>query len=524
MGKEDKLNVKVSSATDSSSEDIEAGITAFVSPTTGKPIDLSRNGDEAVDFILSHEDAPPALDAKADRRLLFKIDCYILPMICLLYAVQFMDKQTSSNGAIMGMRQDLDMVGDQYSWVGSAFYLGYLAFELPFAYTLQKFPVVSTVSVYIIIWGAILCLHAAPQYGGLIALRTLLGAFESAVTPAFVIITSQWYRKEEVFFRTALWFSCNGVGIMLGSGAVARSLYLNKDIYSIEAWKLNFIITGCITIVLGILIFFHLPNKPTDAWFLTDHEKRLVVERIRVNQQGFGNKQFKGYQFREALMDPKTWIYFFIGILVHIPNGGLTVFGNIIMTEELGYGVVRTLELSVSFGAVEFVGCSGFAYLYRFFPYRLFWASIANAVSVIALCLVAFADSNKHAQLAGIAMYYLVPVVAICCLASCASNVAGHTKKVTVNALFLIGYCVGNLIGPQTFVDKEAPVYNSAKIVMVVCAAVTSVLLIVLWALMGLENRRRDKNQQSSADFEKIENHEFADLTDMENPLFRYTL
>lgn len=507
--------------------DIENGITTYVSPHTGKPIHLKDTKDEALDYILSHDTEQPSLDEKTDRKLLFKIDCFLLPFICLLYAVQFMDKLSNSYAAIMGLREDLNMEGDMYSWTGSAFYIGYLVFEFPCAYTLQKFPVINTVCVYIIIWGIILCLHAVPGYEGFIALRTLLGAFESSVTPAFVIVTSQWYKKEEVFLRTALWFSFNGVGMMLGSGAIAYNLHANMNSYSIEAWKLIFIITGAITIALGIAIFFHIPNKPTKAWFLTEHEKRLVVERIRGNQQGFGNKTFKKYQLIEAFTDIKTWLYFFIGMSSNIPNGGLTNFGSILLNESFDYDVGQSLLVQVVFGVVEVVGCSLFAYCYRFYPKRLFWANAANVVVLMGLCLVAFAP-GKHAQLAGYALFYLCPLVMICGLSSCASNVAGHTKKVTVNAIFLIGYCVGNLIGPQTFRDEQAPDYVGAKVAMVVCSAATTLFLVAVWVLMARENRVRDAAAGATGtnveDFDKIENHEFADLTDKENPLFRYTI
>lgn len=520
MGQEEKLVASVSVVPG----DVESQekITTFKLPH-GKPIHLTTTGDEALEFVRSHEGEKFEIDPEEDKKLVRKIDMYLLPLICLLYSVQFMDKMSNSYAAIMGLRTDLKMEGDMYAWTGSAFYLGYLAFEFPCAYSLQKFPVVTTVSIYIAIWGAVLMLHAVPNYAGFVALRTLLGGLESSVTPAFVIITSQWYRKDEVFLRTALWFSFNGLGLIIGSGIIAYNLHANMDSYSIEAWKLIFIITGAITIALAIAIFFHIPNKPTQAWFLSDKEKAHVVERIRVNQQGFGNKHFKKYQLIEALTDIKTWLFFFLAMANNIPNGGLTNFGSILLTESFGYGVGKSLLMQMAPGAVEIVGCIAFAYFYRFYPVRLFWASAANIVVVMALCLIAFAP-DKHAQLAGYALFYLCPLVMICGLSSCASNVAGHTKKVTVNAIFLIGYCVGNLIGPQTFIDSQAPDYPGAKIAMVVSGSAASVIMLIIWAVMVIENKKRDARADLNKEFEHIENHEFADLTDMENPLFRYTV
>ena len=90
------------------------------------------------------------------------------------------------------------MVGDMYSWTATAFYLGYLA--LSFLHQcFYNGSCGQTVSVFIIVWGIILCLHSVPQYPGFIALRTILGMLELSVTPAFTIITSQWYKKRNNF-------------------------------------------------------------------------------------------------------------------------------------------------------------------------------------------------------------------------------------------------------------------------------------------------------------------------------------
>lgn len=516
MYKEEKTTASIHSV------DVEEGITSYVT-SSGRPTDTKGSGDEAIDYALSESSEALVPDPKEERKLLFKIDCFLLPLICLLYAVQFMDKLTTSYASVMGLRQDLHMTGNQYSWTGSAFYLGYLVFEFPCAYALQRFPVINTVSVFIILWGMIMCLHAVPQYAGFVTLRTILGALESSVTPAFVIVTAQWYKKDEVFLRTALWYSFNGVGMMLGSGAIAYNLHKHMDRYPIEAWKLIFIITGSITIFLGILIFFHIPNKPTQAWFLNDREKRLVVERIRINQQGFGNKHFKKYQFIEAMLDIKTWLYFLIGISSCIPNGGITNFSSILLNESFGYDVGQSFIMQIYGGIIELGGCTLFAYCYRFYPKRMFYALVVGLIDVIGFCLMAF-DPNKYAQLAGYLLYSLLPLISICCLSSIASNVAGHTKKVTVNAVFLVGYCVGNLIGPQTFIESQEPDYVGAKIAMVVSVIAMVVFVVALWVSMEIDNRVKDKSNQGAEEVEEIDNKEFADLTDKENPLFRYTI
>lgn len=124
-----------------------------------------------------------------------------------------------------------------------------------------------------------------------------------------------------------------------------------------------------------------------------------------------------------------------------------------------------------------------------------------------------------EAQYAGLCLWNVAPVGFICMLSIIASNTAGHTKKVTVNAITLIAYCVGNLIGPQTFIEAQAPEYAGGKIAIVVCIAVSLVTLFCIWFVFWTRNKKLDANLNT-----KVENLEFADLTDKQNPNFRYSL
>lgn len=49
------------------------------------------------------------------------------------YMMAFLDKQTLNYAALMGIREDLHLVGTQYNWSSSIFYFGYLVFScIPF--------------------------------------------------------------------------------------------------------------------------------------------------------------------------------------------------------------------------------------------------------------------------------------------------------------------------------------------------------------------------------------------------------
>jgi ACS family allantoate permease-like MFS transporter len=172
-------------------------------------------------------------------------------------------------------------------------------------------------------------------------------------------------------------------------------------------------------------------------------------------------------------------------------------------------------------GATELVGCILFGLLVQYTQKRLLMSMIAQSISVMAMCLLAFIPDNQAAGLAGLYILIIYPVGFICILSSVASNTAGHTKKVTVNAILLIGYCVGNLIGPQTFRASDAPSYVPAKVSMVVLFFVAIGLNGVLMWVNYRENKKRDE-EGCFATPEQLEKIQCQDLTDKQNRFFRY--
>lgn len=84
------------------------------------------------------------LEASSDEtvsRLKWKLDLRLLPLLCLTYALQSIDKTTLSYAAVFGLEDDLHLTGSEYSWLGAIFYLGYLVWEFPTNIMLQKLPI-----------------------------------------------------------------------------------------------------------------------------------------------------------------------------------------------------------------------------------------------------------------------------------------------------------------------------------------------------------------------------------------------
>ncbi|PSR73607.1 hypothetical protein PHLCEN_2v10526 [Hermanssonia centrifuga] len=113
-----------------------------------------------------------------------------------------------------------------------------------------------------------------------------------------------------------------------------------------------------------------------------------------------------------------------------------------------------------------------------------------------------------------------------------ASNTSGHTKKVTINAMTLAAFCLGNIIGTETFLPKDAPNYVPGKVAILVLLSTQFFLCFLLrWINLHLNKKKRmliaslkESNNWSDLDVEKEkERHAFLDMTDKQNPYFVYT-
>ncbi|KAJ6008237.1 hypothetical protein N7540_012213 [Penicillium herquei] len=498
---------------------------------SGEILKYSEEDDEALQAIANYNGPPLILDDETNRRLLRTIDWHLMPILCCVFGLNYLDKTTLSYASIMGIEEDLNLVGDQYSWLGSIFYVGWLVWEYPTSRLLQRLPLAKYSAFCVFTWGAILAIFATvDNFPGAATIRFLLGMFEAASMPAFALLSSQWYTVREHNSRTGIWISSNGWGQIVG-GLVAYGISrrLSEVEGAIAGWKLIFIVTGCFTTLIGILFFWVIPDSQLNCRWLSYHDRLLAIQRVRVNEQGIGNRHFKWYQFREAFSDPLTWALFLYGILSDIPNGGLTNFFSQLI-ESFGYTSQQSLLYGIPGGVVVLIACFSNGWAGDRYQNRTLIACIPMAVALIGIILiVALPVSQKGSSgynIGRLIGYYLtqaIPATGASVLSLISSNIAGYTKKTTVAAIYLIGYCVGNIIGPQTFRSSDAPRYVPAEITILVCfgLCICDLMFINWWCRR--ENRRK-AGVRASPGYTRMENQGLRDLSDRENPEFTYSL
>ncbi|KAK6201957.1 hypothetical protein LQW54_009170 [Pestalotiopsis sp. IQ-011] len=484
------------------------------------------NGESANDALdLVHEAETQHFDERAARSLLWKIDLRLMPLLCITYALQSIDKTTLGYAAVFDLQTDLGLKGTEYSWVSAIFYLGYLAWEFPTNMFLQRLPINYFMSGTVIVWGIILMCHAAvTDFSGLAAIRTFLGVFEASINPGTMLLFAMYYSREEQPLRMGIWIGSAGLGYVISG---ISSFGIGHIHSSLDSWRLIFLIWGAITFAWGILLALLLPGSPVNAKFLSEDERVLAIIRVKSNNTGIENKHFKTKQFTEAMLDPKTWLLFLFAVTSNSPNGGLTTFQGLII-KGMGFSTMQTTLIQMPSGAVQLVAC----------PLACFFASyFKNArLSIMLICLAPFLagvcgiwliDNTKpYARLVCLWISFTYTATWTLSMAVATANTAGHTKKITTNAMLLIGYCLGNFIGPFFFKSNQAPVYSLGIGMMFFCIAVQVVCLIAIWALLWYRNKQRAALVDGATANEDVggqaSERALLDETDLENPYFKY--
>ena len=192
-----------------------------------------------------------------------------------------------------------------------------------------------------------------------------------------------------------------------------------------------FLIFGSLSIATGLLSLLLLPDLPSTAKFLAEHERATATKRVAANRQGIKNHHFKAYQARQTLRDPKTWILFVMATGAQVPNAALTQFGSLVVA-SFGVDTLGTQYLQIPGGAVQAVSLLCGGWVCTHWPDRRCVTMItANTICIVgAALLVGLPASNKWGRLVSLWLCYFQGLGFSMSLTMVSSNVAGYTKKV----------------------------------------------------------------------------------------------
>ncbi|PWN52734.1 pantothenate transporter [Violaceomyces palustris] len=443
--------------------------------------------------------ASKALDSEQEaelrRKVLRKTDLHVLPWLCALFFLQYLDKQILSYGAIFGLREDLHFKGQDFSTATTLFYVGQLVFEWPAMWAVHRFSVVKFTAISCVAWGGVLMTAAgAHNFAGIAAQRFFLGAAEAVVSPAFVLLTSFWYKQEEHALRTSIWTSMNLLAQILGA-LLTYGLGSAGSSASIAPWRLLFLVCGGLTIVVGVAFFFFFPTSPTEARFFSELEKEVAIKRLTEKATTQEHSQLDRSQIIDTLRDVKYWSIFALALGACVPSFVITFQS--ILIKEMGYTNFEAILWGLPAPAIQ-LGVLWLSVLFiALLPNARCLTGMAIMVvpltgNIINLILPVTKQHRRARLVATWLASVLTPVMNIT-LSLVASNFLGHTRKTLTSFTYFIGYCVGLIVGPQFWLSKQAPQYRLGLIMDIIFLGIGILGFFTLFVAFRSQNKRRDR-------------------------------
>ncbi|WVQ80943.1 hypothetical protein IAT38_003050 [Cryptococcus sp. DSM 104549] len=495
----------------------------------GEAPGLKTVEEDADAFLAAHGGAATYTD-ESNRKLLRRIDMFLMPMMCIGYAIQYIDKSSLAYAAVWNLKKDMNLVGQEYSLLSSLFYIGYLVAEYPMAWISQRVHVGRFLGGIMFIWGFILMSTAlCHNFSDIAAVRFWQGVFESALTPSYIIVTSMWYTRKEQPFRVGIWYSMNGLGNAIGA-LISYGMGLIKGT-SLPSYKWIFIIEGIMTIAWSVVVFTAFPSSPMRVRWLNDAQKAQAVERLRSNRTGIINREWKWAQVREAIdprVDPSGLLLFLACLINEIVNGGVATYKGLVI-KSIGWTELQSSLFGIAYGAAVTIEIASCGYVASRLKNARHWCMIAWLLpSAIGMILqITLPASNKAGKTIGVLLMPSFVGSLALCMSIPGQNTAGFTKKSVVVGMAFLGYCVGNILGPLAWVSGQTPAYISGYATCLACMGAQVIIFLILRWYYWNENKKRDAlvaAGQAPDPLGLSDGNEFADLTDKQDLKFRYTL
>lgn len=298
--------------------------------------------------VTADERLVEAATRRASRRL--------LPLLMLLYFVNYLDRVNIGFAGPNGMNAELGLSATLFGVAAGVFFIGYLILEVPSNLLLHRFGARRWIARILVTWGIVATVMAfTPNAGVLIALRFLLGVAEAGFFPGIILYLTYWFPAAQRARATA-WFMA-AIPISTALGAVVSTVVIqNADgLFGLSGWRVMFLVEGIPAVLLAVVVWFLMTDRPAQAaWMPTGErdalERRLAAEAAEAAQTGPPSVP-------AALRSPRVlalaWVYFGIvyGLyalgffLPTIIKGFATQYGTTFTT--VGSGLVNAVPYVV---------------------------------------------------------------------------------------------------------------------------------------------------------------------------------
>ncbi|KAK4457961.1 major facilitator superfamily domain-containing protein [Cladorrhinum samala] len=465
-------------------------------------------------------------EAHLTRRILFKQDTRILPVLSLLFLCSFLDRTNVGNARILGLERDLHITNLQYNQGLAVFYATYIFSELPSNLLLKHLTPKIWLPLLTTLWGVVtMCLGFVHSFASFFAVRAILGLTEGGLLPGMVLYLSGMYTRGEIALRIGVFYTAASLSGAFG-GLLARGLSAIGPSGGLEGWRWIFIIEGLITVLAGVLSYLLLPTSLATATFLTEEEREFALLRLQGKTSMTGKderfnpviereERFKWSEVQRGVFNVQVWLtataYFAI-------LSGLYSFGLFLPTIINDLKITSNANETQLWSVIPYAVATPVTVCVAFLSDRLKLRGIIMLftlpVAIIGYAVIANV-SSPHVRfgmtcLMAIGMYSSVPPV----LVWNSNNSAGHYKRATTSALQLAIANCGGFVATFVYPSKDGPLYHKGHTVILALLVYAwfGVLANVFWC----RKINKDKSDGKYA--------QFQNSGDDRDPMFKMVL
>lgn len=242
-----------------------------------------------------------------------KIMKRVLPFVLLLYIIAFLDR-VNMGYAALEMNKELELSAEVFGLLSGIFFIGYFLFEVPSNILMERFGAKIWITRIMVTWGFVVVLTGFVQSAThLYIVRFLLGVAEAGFFPGIILYLTYWFRSKERGRAYSLFLISMPLAGLVGA-PVSTWILDNISWFSFSGWRWMFISEGLLTIILGVICFYYLTNRPRDAKWLTNEEKEWIEQELE-NERAM-NKEEKAPKMA-VLKNGKLWSFAFTYFAVY---------------------------------------------------------------------------------------------------------------------------------------------------------------------------------------------------------------
>jgi D-galactonate transporter len=269
---------------------------------------------------------------EVEIRTIAKVSGRLVPFLIICYFVAYLDR-VNVGFAALTMNQDLGLSQTAFGFGAGIFFIAYFVFEVPSNLLLERFGARKWIARIMLSWGI---LSGAMAFTPTIAratglgneytfflLRVLLGAAEAGFFPGIIFYLTLWFPAEYRARIVGYFMAAIPLSTVIGAPLSGAILYLHGGL-GLAGWQWLFIIEAIPAIVLAVVVFFYLTDRPADAAWLAPDERSWLAERLEAERQQ--RDAVRSYTVVEALVNPRVLALSVVYFGAVATNYGLSFF------------------------------------------------------------------------------------------------------------------------------------------------------------------------------------------------------